>query len=623
MYKVSVPIMNFNVERAGREALAEEIKKFGASRVWLAMRAYHDDEKQRERDFRMLRENTAYFKAQGFEVGAWYWSFMVPGEHNYTKMVSLDGKPVNFICPFDKDFLKLAVRHITDVAESGVDMIQFDDDFRFSLLGAEPCCVCDHHIKRINEKTGDSLTREELCEKILLGEDNKYRQAWVEANGESLVGFAKEMRDAVDKVNPKIRIGVCSCTSSWDIDGGRTKEIDRILAGENKPFRRLIMAPYWAASREWGNKLQNVIELERMESLCCDDDVEVIGEGDPYPRPRTNCPASYLEIFDTALRADGGFDGILKYGLDYYSTAEYEKGYALRHIKNKDLYAQIDKYFGDKELCGVRIYENPDKITGSNFEEKGVMNGLFFTPSAHILSENSIPTIWSGEGVFNMALGDNIKIMPEEEMKKGVIIDAKAARILIENGVDVGCEFLTDKHEVNGITERFEKQKEYVNHLQKIYAYDVSVKEGADVLSNLFEDEECLGKPHPAVYIYTNDKGYKFFVFTFNFKSQKRRDYCFYARSREIADGIKALTGNSLPAYSCGNPDLYIMTKKKSGAMAVGLWNCFADIIYDAVVELDKEYSEVSFINCGGRLEGDRVYIEEIPAFGIAGFEVK
>jgi hypothetical protein len=36
------------------------------------------------------------------------------------------------------------------------------------------------------------------------------------------------------------------------------------MAGNTKPILRLIGAPYWAIKQGWGNRLADVIELERM-----------------------------------------------------------------------------------------------------------------------------------------------------------------------------------------------------------------------------------------------------------------------------------------------------------------------------------------------------------------------
>ena len=48
-----------------------------------------------------------------------------------------------------------------------------------------------------------------------------------------------------------------------------------------------------------------------------------------------------------------------------------------------------------------------------------------------------------------------------------------------------------------------------------------------------------------------------------------------------------------------------------------------ADIAIEPKVELDKEYKEITFINCNGRLEGDKVVLTDIEPFGFVGFEVK
>ena len=45
--------------------------------------------------------------------------------------------------------------------------------------------------------------------------------------------------------------------------------VSRILAGNTKPYLRTIGAPYWAVNRSWGNRVQDVIELTRMERSWC------------------------------------------------------------------------------------------------------------------------------------------------------------------------------------------------------------------------------------------------------------------------------------------------------------------------------------------------------------------
>jgi hypothetical protein len=72
-----------------------------------------------------------------------------------------------------------------------------------------------------------------------------------------------------------------------------------------------------------------------------------------------------------------------------------------------------------------------------------------------------------------------------------------------------------------------------------------------------------------------------------------------------------------------GAPQLYILCKKDESSMAVGLWNLFADGVLNPVIELDQYYTSADFYHCGGRLEGDKLLLdEEIPPFGFAFFTV-
>jgi hypothetical protein len=63
--------------------------------------------------------------------------------------------------------------------------------------------------------------------------------------------------------------------------------------------------------------------------------------------------------------------------------------------------------------------------------------------------------------------------------------------------------------------------------------------------------------------------------------------------------------------------------KKDESALAVGLWNFFADPVLSPIVQLDGEYSSITCINCDGRVEGNRVILSDISPFGFAAFEVK
>ena len=631
MYKIAVPIYNANFKRSDREKLLKELKRFDANRVFLGIDTYNTDENKKKEFFDTVVDNCKFLKENGYEVGAWYWTFWVNNNTKFTNMRSIKGEEIkNFMCPTDEEFVKFASDYIMEMAKCGFDLIQFDDDFRYGFLADSPACLCDNHIKIINDITGENSTREELEKHILTGSKNKFRDAYLKANGDAFRNFAAAMRKSVDKINPNIRLGYCACMTNWDIDGTDAYEIAKILAGNTKPFVRLIGAPYWAVNKSWNNELADVIELERMESAWTrHSDIEILAEGDVYPRPRIDCPASYLEGFDTAIRASGCTDGIIKYGLDYTSNADYEKGYAAFHERNKPIYKQIEKIFSDKKSCGVRVYESMKKVSDMVMPTKVNTNvdiqDLFFSKAARTLSSCSIPTVYEGEGVCGIVFDENARNLPLLALNKGLILDIAAAEILEERGIDVGLkdigEALGDGSDslIKGMEEHFISDNNYISIKGATY-YDISLKENAQILSDI---ETYEGKI-PLSYRYENENGNRFLVLNVNTRVNYSSMLKHYARSRQYAENIPWLSGENLPAYIYGNPSLYVQCKKSSNEMAVGLWNFFADSVLEPKIVLDKEYKTFDCKNYSGTLEGNVLKLnKEIPPYGFVFFTVK
>lgn len=622
MYKISVPIKNINVKRNNRELLLDELKRFDTNRVILALGTYELDEKKRRKAIEELTDNCRFFKENGFEVAAWIWTFWFKENTEFRNMRSINGTEIKeFMCPTDEKFVSFATNYIKDVAGSGVDIIQFDDDFRYGFLSDSPACLCDGHIAEINRITGENSTREELEKYITTGDKNKFRDAYLKVNGDTFRNFAATVRSAVNEVNPEIRMSLCACMSSWDIDGTDAYELAKILAGDTMPLVRLIGAPYWAVKQSWGNSLQDVVELERMESTWTKNgEIEIIAEGDAYPRPRTLCPASYLEGFDTAIRASGCTDGIQKYGIDYFSNADYETGYAVFHERNREVYTKIDKMFRTKKHCGVRVYESMKKLSDmvmpTKVNNKVNIEDLFFSKAASTLSYNTIPTVYEGSGICGIVFDENARRLPTEALQNGLIIDIAAAEILMGRGVDVGIERIGEV--TSGLEEHFINDN---NHIltQDATVYDIKLKEKAEILSDIETPHGIL----PMSYRYENNDGQRFLVLNINTRFGSDNPLKHYARSRQYAEQVQWLSEQKLPAYVYGNPALYMQCKCDESTLAVGLWNFFADTAIEPVVELNKEYSKIEFINCDGRIDGDKVYLNDIPPFGFVAFEVK
>ena len=622
-YSVSVPIYNAYIKEQGREELANELEKLDAKRVFIALDSYKLFQNKRQKELDDLKDNCKFFKEKGYEVGAWLWSFTMQENHPFTYMVDWDGVPLHNggnispqVCPTDKSFLNFAGDYIENLAKCGVDIILFDDDLRYGDLGYKtPGCLCKNHVAAINEILGKSYKRKEIAELLGNGGNIEVRNAYLKANGNAFKGFARAMRDAVDKVDPDIRIGFCCCMSAWDIDGTNAAELARIFAGKNRPLVRLSGAPYWSAN------IAKAVEYTRMESVWTrDGDIEILGEGDVFPRPRTRCPAVYLEAYDTALRASGVTDGILKYALDYFSNPNYETGYREFHERNRYLYSEISKYFSGKSSVGVRIYESMKKFADMNYSVPPLQSErcdyLSRSVAGAAFSYCSIPTVYEGSGVCSVAFGENARSIPVDLIKNGLITDAVGAKILMSRGIDVGIKELNGKNHPAD-TELFLENNNRI-YAEGITVYEISLMPKAEILSYTETEDGNI----PMSFRYQNANGFKFLVFNFGQLNDQTNVLRHYARSKQIVDSVSWF-GRKLPAYSYKNPGLYLQCKSDSKSMTVGAWNCCADPALHPVIELDRSYKSIVFFSGNGHIEENRVYLDEMPAYGFTGFEVR
>ncbi len=640
MYRYTVPVNNLTFAADDRERVVKNLKEMKFERVMLSIGSYHFDAEERKRELAIIKDNCDFLKSRGLEVGAWLWSFMDGRvDSEYVRMRLLSGKDSEqSVCPSDPAFRNFAADYICDIARQGVDIILFDDDYRYGNLGGI-ACLCDNHLAYMSELLGEKVTLEMLSDKLFVGGANKYRSAWARSKRYYFELFAREMREALDKVAPDVRLGVCSSHPNFGSDEITSFEIAKILAGNTKPFVRLCGAPYWAPKGMLGgHRLQDTIELSRMVLQFAEDGeaMEIVSEGDSYPRPRWACPANLLEGFDMAMRASGGTDGCLKYTMDYVSSSRYEKGYNKRHIANLPTYEKIDAMFGDKECVGVRVFEYLNKyenmLVPPAADTEAKVEYLFFSYASRMLAAANIPTVYADVDTVGIAFGENARYLPREALKKGIILDARAAEILSERGIDVGFE---KKGELVGINfENFAFDNERVL-IHSSSAYTFELKEGAKVESTFTtagtltemaskwaNDTSGVNNEIAASYTYENADGERFLVFTFDGGLAHNSLLRSYARADQIKRVIPYL-GKSAGFYVCTSPDLYSIAKRKEDKVAVGLWNFCADSVEEPIIYLDKSTNArvLSTIGCEAEVEEDIIKLSRIEPYGFAAVE--
>lgn len=623
MYNVKVPL-HLNVFAAyDRNIILENLKALDAETVFLCPPDGEDFWNSYDTNISLLNEAVEFLHSNGFIAGVWVWAFQYRNDGSFVYMKNPDGKDSkSSVCPADPKWHEKMGCFVEDAAGTGIDVFMFDDDFRYGFIDNGFACCCDNHRKLMQTYLGEYPSMENLKRNILCGGKNRYRSAFLKANGEALKDFSADMRRRLDKINPECRMGFCACITSWDIDGVHPDVLSEILAGKTKPFYRLIGAPYWANVRNWGNRLADVIELERAEaSFRRNRDIEIFSEGDTFPRPRFKVPAAFLEGFDTALRAAGCTDGILKYALDYASSPSYETGFVSAHVRNKETYKQIDKLFSGKRSSGIRVAQKPDRFSElqipEEFENSTDIQNIAFPAEARMLAACSLPAVYDCSIGPVAAFGENVKVLTEDDFRQGVITDIDGAHILSDRGTDTGIVSFGEKTSAG--YEFFSAYGERVNSGGCKFI-KTELAEGVSTLSFF----ETAKEKYPASFCYENKAGQKFFVLTacgyFNSEELFRQ----YTRARQLAEVCESFFGFPVSAVCPGHPDLYIQSKEGNGRMSAGLWNFFPDEIEAPVITLSHKIKAITgTINCDADYSGRTVRLSKLPAYGFAAFEAE
>ena len=606
-----IPVMNSNIDPLQRKDLLKKLKEAKASRLWIAF----DRETlftDRTDALALLKENLRYFEKAGIEAGVWFQAFgfgdPLKEPKNWVRIRSICGaeREGDAFCPEDPDFLKAYLDWVRDIAACKPSLMMLDDDLCLSVRPGIGC-FCKRHMALLEEKCGkiSDLTA------IFKGGKNPYRDAYLEVMGESLKGFCRKVRRAVDEINPAIRVGLCAGYTSWDLEGTDPLELSRILAGNTAPFFRLTGAPYWVApqkDRFKGQRLSAVIESARNQAAWCKESgIEFFAEADSFPRPCYHCPAMLIENFDLAMHA-AGIES-LKYLYDYHSSLDYERAYHKIHIRNLPLYEKIEEAFKGASPCGVRLYRPahwlkdallPQKFWG----EKAIMRS-FFSTAAAMLSAHSIPLCYDGESPFAAFFGEDARFFEDRHEK--ILLDLPAALRLQERGINLGIEKAEEM--APPLFEHFGKEKVLLARPAEIPFWRLTLGKGARV-------ESTFDNGAPASFCYG-----KYLILAFEASAAAEGSTLFssYARGEQL----RAFFGHSFPAIS-HHSEIYCLCAEKEGRQIALIQNHSIDPLFDFEILLPKVGKGFTLHGAKGALCENKIKISgEFPPQGTLLLEVK
>lgn len=651
MNPIFIPISALWNDEQMQKAL-NDVKRAQATRVYLAPgdvgRIPFERGEFRTRIMKQYEECSKLFLAEGIETAAWITTlgFGIPMTHynkkiaeSYTRIRSIcDRVADDALCPMDPDFSEMTCGILEDLARTGIRMIMLDDELCMSVRPGIGC-TCDRHMAEYCRRLGKTVSREDIAHTVFAGKPSRERSVWLDLMGDTMKEFCHRLRDAVDRVDPTVRLGFCAGYTSWDFEGADALELTRILAGNTRPFLRFSGAPYWLAARRFGmQNLQTYIEYARMQNAWCKEsgmEIEVFTESDTYPRDRFHTPAAYSECFHLATLASDDLP-VLKYMYDYMCAPDFETGYVDAHVRTLPLQQKISEIFAQKKTVGIRVYEPmrrlKDADLGNAFakgvspthaDEKKLMQRYAFSSAQMPLTAHAIPTTYEGEGLCGIVFGESARQLPETALRHGLILDIKAAQILQERGVDVGL--LDSERLVGGWMELFGGASPDTDLYNTSSIHRVTLRDRAEVLSRYISNEPFSTETFPAAYRYENAKGERFLVYAFDAEevSDSSSLYWSYGRGKQIADSVEWLGGSPLPARCERHPHLYAICKQSEHQTALAYVNCNIDEIVDAKITLAAPVRAVRFFGCTGeQIDEHTVMISYIKPFGFVAIEV-
>ena len=590
-----VPLLNSNLNESSRKQFLEQAQRANASRVWIALD--RGSLFNREDHLERLEENLHFFEDHGMETGVWIQAFgfgepLSYEQCNWTRLKSATGvtREVDAFCPEDPNFTHAYLSWVRDIAKLSPALIMLDDDLCLSVRPGIGC-FCDRHMELLQKEVGNINDPTAL----FVGSRNKYREAWFRVMGNTMRSFCQKVRQAVNEIDPSIRVGLCAGYTSWDIEGTDPIELSQILAGQTRPFFRLTGAPYWiATNRIPGQRLSAIIENARNQTAWCKDtNIDFFAEADSYPRPCYHTSAMLIENFDIAMHACGVKS--LKYLFDYYSSPSYETQYLKIHERNLPLYEKIEKAFEGSTPCGIKVFRPPHRIKDAILPtpfvgEKPIMRA-YFSKAAALLSCHAIPVSYERENDCAVAFGDDALYL--DASAKKIVLDRSAALLLKEQGIDVGFEL--GKRANTPTFELFENEKVLLRSIDPSAPFfDLTLRDGATVKSRF--DTGSV-----ASFEYQN-----FLILNFDafFVSEDSALYCSYARGNQL----QQFFGFPYPAV-CSYANLYSICAAQENKHVVLLQNHSMDPVFDFDITLPKPCHSFTLTGAEGILCDNRIHI--------------
>lgn len=588
-----------------RESYEADLKAMGNDVVLLSLCEFFEQGEERAEVLKHLSEALVRLKSLGYTVAVWTnslgWGSPRSAQFHEqfggcVRLTAFDGSTSTAVCTLDERFLEQNTQNTKDFIRAGADLILWDDDLVQSVRPGF-MCTCPLHLSRFSRHASRTLTRDDV-RSLFTGAPSQLRSDYLDLMGDSMLEYCRALRQAADEVDPSVRMGLCASFTHYDIEGTEIEKIVKVLAGRgNRPFFRISGATYWPflSAKYWKYTLNDVMDFVRMQiGWLRSKDWEVFDENDSYPRSSWVVPASYIELYDKIVIANGGA-GRHKYILCFGGEGP-EKGdrrYLEAHLKNMEADKVLARMFEHTHPVGMYVHSMEHSLRMTTLPDSYRSNGYMFSRislpiGAKYLNLCTIPAQFDrpGPGILTGHLGE---LVDERELTRGVLLDSESATHLAKRGFDVGATLGTDGSLIPA--------------------------ESAEILMR--------SDAVPRLWTYTSGSGHRFAVL--NMRYEDMTDSTAAAAecpnlARALAKACRFIAGKPLPVMMDGAPGAYIVAAEDDEGERLSILIC--NIWYDAIerpkLTLDGLWTVEEELRTGATVNGSELTLSRIGPYEFA-----
>jgi len=562
-----------------------------------------------ERVGRQIATAKTALAGKGVKIGWWCEPTFVCGtEEKGQRIMDCDGNRADAICPMDEQAADDWCAKMTAGLRIAHPYLVFiEDDYTLSNhggLNAMKGCFCPLHLAEYAKRVGRRYEAKEIAALFRHPTDANapLRKAFADLSRDSLVGFARKIRAAVDAVDPTTR--VCLCQSGFvDVDGDSTEAIARALAGGTRPMVRIFGAGYYNENEP--SALPVTLAHTFWSAQHLPSDIELVHESDTYPHNRFYNSTLFIES-EIAGAVMAGVSGSYFYGTQYLDDPIEDTGYVAMMRANRARFGVVATLRAKMRPVGVRAIYTPAEVYMIRETAKPAACGML-QASVSFLAKLGFPMTTTEDAPAAVLFGNTCDVLSDEEIRRilsgGVLVDAEAAVKLSARGFSdlLGCRAMADDDEaLSFVTERIlpasgctcrgkklfhrrVKSQAIVGWAEKRAVFaKLEPQPGAEVWSELVGPNG--ERVAPAVTYFANAQGGRVGVMC-RPADDMRHASIYSPRKQELLHRLFAkLSGEALPVTAPKTPSTWLLAAEGDGELLVMVNNLAGEVRDDIVL---------------------------------------